>query len=53
MSNNNIKIVNGKTYILEDGRWITAQGYEVDPHDPYYLSIYDLNKSKNLKDEKD
>ena len=50
MSNNEPKkkLVNGKTYIFDNGRWVNVYSLDLDPHDPDYLSFVPL---KNQSDE--
>lgn len=39
------RTVNGKKYILENGRWIKASE-ELDPHDPDYSWDWDLENRR-------
>jgi len=44
--NTEIKILNGKTYKYIEGKWFRQRVHstdEVDPHDPDYGILWDLN----------
>lgn len=38
-----IRIVNGKTYKFENGKWINERSrIELDPHDPDYRTVWNI-----------
>ena len=38
-----IKIINGKTYKFQDGKWINERSrVELDPHDPDYRIVWNI-----------
>lgn len=49
MNEKTTKIINGKTYIFEDGKWITKRptnNLDLDPHDPDYGWDWDLQNKR-------
>lgn len=45
--NKETRIVNGKTYIFTNGRWvIDSSKIELDPHDPDYCWDWDLQNRR-------
>lgn len=44
------KTIGGVTYILDNDKWVSVYGMDLDPHDPNYLLFTPI---KGKPDEKD
>ena len=43
MTEAQIKIINGKTYKFQNGKWINERSrVELDPHDPDYRIVWNI-----------
>jgi hypothetical protein len=43
MSDKITKIIDKKTYVFTEGKWINERSNEeLDPHDPYYRAVWDI-----------
>ena len=43
------KIIGGIQYILDDGKWVSVYGMDLDPHDPNYLMFTPIKKETDDK----
>jgi len=49
MSNKKEKIIGGVRYILDEGKWVSVYGMDLDPHDPNYLLFTPIKEEPNEK----
>ena len=46
-NNQETKFIGGIQYILDNGRWVSVYGMDLDPHDPNYLLFTPIKRKSD------